>query len=1100
MAKAKTQFCGDKEYLSRYLQEKLGEDEESSLMEHIGDCEDCQQVLERLAAGEQVWDRLGEHLSLAVDEAEETRELNERERWLVRLKAYLSPTDDPQMMGRLGSYEVCGLIGAGSTGIVLKAFEPRLNRFVAIKILSPAYSSLGASRKRFEREGRAVAAVANDHVVPIFAVDEHRGIPFIVMQYVPGGSLLQRIQKEGPLDTCEVTRIGLQVALGLAAAHAQGIVHRDVKPANVLLEDTIDRAMVTDFGLARVTDEATMTRSGTIAGTPQYMSPEQARGDAVDHRTDLFSLGSLMYAACTARPPFRAETVYGVINRVCETEPRPIQALNPKIEKWLVSFIDRLMAKGAGERFQSAQEVAEILSAELAHLQNPTAVPRPKRPWAQRSPAPATQGLGLAKWVALAIVLCLGGYAAFMFAPARENAVVSAPLQQPSPKAKKSTPKEPSGKEPTERVSKAAAEPEAEPDAEPAVAPSITLLPTGEVSLPDVTHEWSNQEDEWNTDTTVRYEHKVEHVLSTDLFQSVSIEAGYGDVLVRPGKADELRIAVLHSVDAESQPQAETFVAEHKLQARIDDNQLMLMTGEIDDEEANGIRRVLLKVTMPSDYALELEAASGDITVGSMQSDIEVRTLDGCIELARIEGDLYAKARHGDIRLDEGCTGDVDFRTSGGDVSIARIEKGAKVVTSGGNIWFRGADSPGKVYLQTSGGNIEVEEFAGRLGAFASDGNVFATVTRAPAANSMLAANAGDVYIEFSDEIDLDLQYEGDLEADEEIRSVATTETEDSEGGTLSLNDGGPMMHVYSTLGAVRLARFQPEQESLGGSGPRHLGEQGLGGSGPGSTSYVSSLAKAKMEGPPRAGGLATIALPSEEVMDGYTLYLPVSYDKHDGTYPVIVYLQGAYGVGGEITNVNDWGMTRLVRDESDLSTERNRLLLDSFIIVSPHIRQGQYYHAPEVVGQILDTLVADYKADANRICLTGLSRGGHGTWGLAAKLPGRFAAIAPIAGSPDEMDDFRKVDDIGVWISHNSGDAINDYGPVENVIEQIEARSDERFLRVPGVQSLRADAGFVDERLILTSAPRSDHDAWTDVYTSPEFYQWLLERRLDKE
>ncbi|MEZ6095012.1 MAG: serine/threonine-protein kinase [Pirellulaceae bacterium] len=172
---------------------------------------------------------------------------------------YLSPAEDPQYLGRIGCYDVMGVIGQGGTGVVLKALESRLNRFVAIKVLAPHLTANGPARKRFEREGRAIAAVSHEHVVPIYAVDEFRGLPYIVMQYIPGVSLLQRIAKSGPLSTTEVTRIGYQVALGLAAAHKQGIVHRDVKPANVLLEETVERAMVTDFGMARVADDGTMT-------------------------------------------------------------------------------------------------------------------------------------------------------------------------------------------------------------------------------------------------------------------------------------------------------------------------------------------------------------------------------------------------------------------------------------------------------------------------------------------------------------------------------------------------------------------------------------------------------------------------------------------------------------------------------------------------------------------------------------------------------------------------------------------------------------------------------------------------------------------------
>ncbi|MCA8969426.1 MAG: serine/threonine protein kinase, partial [Planctomycetes bacterium] len=182
----------------------------------------------------------------------------------------LAPTDDPAMLGRLGRYEVCGVIGFGSTGVVYKAFDRSLNRFVAIKHLAAGYSAAGAARARFAREGRAIAAVRDEHVIAIHGVDESGGVPFIVMQYVPGGSLQRRIDEQGPMSTAEVARVAMQIASGLAAAHRHGIVHRDVKPANVLLEDGVERAVVTDFGLARVTDEATVTHTGSITGTPQF--------------------------------------------------------------------------------------------------------------------------------------------------------------------------------------------------------------------------------------------------------------------------------------------------------------------------------------------------------------------------------------------------------------------------------------------------------------------------------------------------------------------------------------------------------------------------------------------------------------------------------------------------------------------------------------------------------------------------------------------------------------------------------------------------------------------------------------------------------------
>ena len=170
------------------------------------------------------------------------------------------------------------------------------------------------------------------------------------MQYVAGASLQDRLDNTGPLPLAEVLRIGMQTAGGLAAAHAQGLVHRDVKPANILLENGVERVKLTDFGLARAADDASLTQSGQVAGTPQYMSPEQAEGNAVDARSDLFSLGSVLYATCTGRAPFRASGSMAVLRRVCEETPTPIRHTNPDIPDWLTAIIDKLHAKDPGQR------------------------------------------------------------------------------------------------------------------------------------------------------------------------------------------------------------------------------------------------------------------------------------------------------------------------------------------------------------------------------------------------------------------------------------------------------------------------------------------------------------------------------------------------------------------------------------------------------------------------------------------------------------------------------------------------------------------------------------------------------------------------------
>lgn len=370
--------------LQRLLSEQLASDEEAAVLSHIEECSACRDLMSRMAGSGELAGEIEQHLANhGVDETglETVLETDLIEAEIDQIKAMLGPTDDPHMMGRLGSYEVVALIGRGSTGVVFKALDRGLNRFVAIKMLMPCFAGNGAARERFAREGRSIASVRDQHVVQVFAVSEHKGLPFIVMEYLPAGSLAQLIGKGGALQTVEVTRIGMQIATALAAAHKQGIVHRDVKPANVLLANGANRALVTDFGLARLLDEASMTHSGVISGTPQFMSPEQAQGATIDHRSDLFSLGSVLYATCTAHSPFRSETVFGVIKRVCDSEPRPIQEMNDGIDDWMCDLISKLHEKDPEHRFQSAAEVAEHLAAELAHAQSPATTPEPSREW-----------------------------------------------------------------------------------------------------------------------------------------------------------------------------------------------------------------------------------------------------------------------------------------------------------------------------------------------------------------------------------------------------------------------------------------------------------------------------------------------------------------------------------------------------------------------------------------------------------------------------------------------------------------------------------------------------------------------------------------------
>jgi serine/threonine protein kinase len=281
---------------------------------------------------------------------------------------FLQPSTKPESLGRLAHYEVLEVLGKGGFGTVLKAFDEKLHRMVAIKIMSRKMASTSPARKRFLREARSSAAIRHENVVDIHAIEE-QPVPFLVMEYVAGETLQERLDREGPLDALETARVGVQIAEGLAAAHAMGKIHRDIKPANILIEEGSRRVKITDFGLARAADDASLTQSGYIAGTPMYMSPEQALGAAVDHRTDLFSLGSVLYVMCSGRPPFRASSSLAVMKRVAEDPPRPLREIIPEVPEWLSDVIVKLHAKSPGERFQSAKEVAQLLQGCLAGMQ-----------------------------------------------------------------------------------------------------------------------------------------------------------------------------------------------------------------------------------------------------------------------------------------------------------------------------------------------------------------------------------------------------------------------------------------------------------------------------------------------------------------------------------------------------------------------------------------------------------------------------------------------------------------------------------------------------------------------------------------------------------
>jgi hypothetical protein len=276
--------------------------------------------------------------------------------------AILRPPEGPDEIGRLGEYRVLQVLGIGGMGVVFLAVDPQLERLVALKTLKPAMSASAGARRRFLREARAIARVSHDNIISILHVGEDRGVPFLVMPFLQGETLNARLQRQGVLPAAEVLRLGRAVAAGLGAAHAQGLIHRDIKPSNIWLEGEGGQVRILDFGLARaVGGDAQLTQTGVVVGTPAYMAPEQARGEALDPRTDLFSLGCVLYRAVTGRLPFPGRNALATLLSLAEHRPTPPARLNPRLPPGLSELIMRLLAQRREDRHASAAAVSAAL-------------------------------------------------------------------------------------------------------------------------------------------------------------------------------------------------------------------------------------------------------------------------------------------------------------------------------------------------------------------------------------------------------------------------------------------------------------------------------------------------------------------------------------------------------------------------------------------------------------------------------------------------------------------------------------------------------------------------------------------------------------------
>ncbi|QDU94037.1 WD40 repeat domain-containing serine/threonine protein kinase [Lignipirellula cremea] len=277
---------------------------------------------------------------------------------------FLAPPQQPDEIGRLGDYRVLEVMGVGGMGVVFRAEDPHLQRLVALKAMKPAVAASRSARDRFFREARAAAALDHDHIVSIYQVGEDRTIPYIAMQYLRGESLQTRLKREGSLEEADVVEIGREVALGLAAAHEKGLIHRDIKPDNIWIEAGTGRAKILDFGLARAhNDDSGLTQSGMVIGTPRYMAPEQAQAAEVDSRCDLFSLGSVLYHLASGKAPFDGGSLTATLIAVAHKPEQPIAEVRSTLHPSFCKLVRELLEKDPADRPQSAQEVADTLAA-----------------------------------------------------------------------------------------------------------------------------------------------------------------------------------------------------------------------------------------------------------------------------------------------------------------------------------------------------------------------------------------------------------------------------------------------------------------------------------------------------------------------------------------------------------------------------------------------------------------------------------------------------------------------------------------------------------------------------------------------------------------
>ena len=464
--------CPKREELEAFVLGKIADANAADIKSHVAECDSCRTVCDSLS-----FDTMATPAKFSSIEPDPTLPI----RKAVPKEddfSYLLPPVEPGEMGRLGNYRVLHVLGQGGMGVVFRAEDISLHRPVALKVMRPEMHGNREGWERFLREARVMAQIKHDNLVTIYNAGQEGNVVYFAMELLEGESLDAWRKHGSTTDIAEIVRMALQIAKGLAFIHRKGLIHRDIKPANIWLEKPENRIKILNLGLVLPMEaDAKLTATGTVMGTPDFMSPEQARGDPVDARSDLFSLGGVLYYLCTGRKPFAGHTTSAVLMALASETPPSASSLNPQIPEPLSELVMQMLSRDPNKRPASADEVIyrlETIDDVQIRQVSPTVPVKTTTAPPTREPLPAW-AKGAIVFAAVAVVsgAAFWGIKAFLTPPAPPNPPPGKIAANPPIEPVAKTPVDPPKKTPAETPKKMPIDPPAKTPIDPPVKPPI---------------------------------------------------------------------------------------------------------------------------------------------------------------------------------------------------------------------------------------------------------------------------------------------------------------------------------------------------------------------------------------------------------------------------------------------------------------------------------------------------------------------------------------------------------------------------------------------------------------------------------------------------